>query len=1590
MKNKIFKIVTVVVLLATLTMANFIYVGFGLVSYAVSNTATNHQNIEFDAQLKEENILSLSINVKKEGYFNGDITLENSNFTIDTQQSNQYINKIEENKIILNQLNAGTTAQIDLKIVPINKEIFNIDLLNIESKLNLNGIYKDSTQKDIKIKASREVKLEYPENNTESNIESTTNIITNKIIKVSGEDKRVIQLETNLGLKDNNYPIKDIDFQINVPTINGKQPTISKKIDLNTMTHWDYKYENSAIEVKFANEQNEQNNILWKKQGNEKVVLTFIYDKDATIDATTLQPNVKITLYNGKEISSAISIDKAQLSEEKDSLIQSTITDNETSIYKGKLYSGIDRSYESKVKVAVNLANVEDYIKVSEKSTNYVIEGQETNANVVYNKTTIKKEDFDKILGEDGQITIENENNETIATIDSSTPADENKNIIIDYAGKEPKAIEINMTTPITEGNLEFIHTKTIKGEKDTNLVKSASELSTKIESEYNADNTTSESTSKIKLEESKTEARLETNKETLSTIVDNTVEMKAILKGNNEQYKLYKNPVITFNLPEEVEEINNVDLNLIYENELKIKDYKINKNTLTVYLEGEQTNYKDSSIEGAILVVNANIIVNKKSATKDSKITMTYQNQEETESEAKEIRIIAPKDITTINSIEELNVETMGQEETKKVTLTRGTEKKQLKTKIEIINNNENTIENVKIEGTFPTKNNENNMDIQVIEGITLEGIEGAKVYYTEKENATTDLQNTENAWQTEITDSSKVRKYLIEIPSLKAQEDVKGTYKIEIPELLDYNKDAKQGYSVKYTNSLTKTEEEMKATTIELETGIGPKIETKLTPIVGGSEVSNTNTVKNGEVIKYKVEVSNIGSEELTDITVQGDVPEGTTLVKPKDNYEYTGASYYKELEDKTYEEKIEKIGVGEVATVTYEVRVNTGVAEGTKLNNTVQVKYGDVVKKSNNSELTTSKGNIRVSVKRVTDRKIDLYESGTVRYFAIIENTSDSTSKDITVKTNYLDNIEPSRVTLLTGMKARDEIKEAENEGDIDSQDLEYKDEMNIGTLQAGETKVLSYDMTINKLDSSNETGFAVTAKEGTDEYKSNYIGENINKTDISLSMTANTQSQYVKAGDNIEYTITVKNNGTEEIKDLKVKDTIPDSLTVENVSFDGETVEELKDINNLEISCNIAAQSECTIKILTVVNYSVDRTVAEPITNVAYAEMLEKEIAKTSEINHIIEVSKEEEKENSDEDQNQEDTKSNGDVADGSKMITGLAWFDENANGQKDDTEKALANIKVHLLNTTTNNLVKDTKGEVLEATTNENGVYVLNNIENGKYIAIFEYDDTQYTLTKYKVENVDESKNSDAMKSELLIENEKKQVASTDILEINNENISGVNIGLIELKNFNFKLDKYITKIIVQNSSGTTVKEYNDATVAKAELDGKKINGTTVIIEYKIKVTNIGELEGYVKKIVDYMPSDLKFSSELNKEWYQTGNDLYNVSLRNDKIAPGESKEVKLTLTKAMSENNTGLINNTAEIAESYNELGIADSKSTAGNKAKGEDDYGSADAILSLKTGGKVYIISAIIVICALGITTFVIIRKKHKKGDKK
>ena len=553
------------------------------------------------------------------------------------------------------------------------------------------------------------------------------------------------------------------------------------------------------------------------------------------------------------------------------------------------------------------------------------------------------------------------------------------------------------------------------------------------------------------------------------------------------------------------------------------------------------------------------------------------------------------------------------------------------------------------------------------------------------------------------------------------------------------------------------------------------------------------------------------------------------------------------------------------------------------------------------------------------------------------------------------------------------------------------LEYADEIDIGALEAGENKVLSYNMKINKKSDSG-INFAVKVKNGQDEYQSNSWKDEVSKVDVGISMTANVENQSLKAGDTIKYTIVLENKTDSEEKiAINVKDAIPAQLTINKIKQNGEEIEKTEG-NNIFVQTRTGKNESTTIEIETVVNHSENRDKAEAITNIAYAESHGEKIATTSEISHILQANDNIGTEDGDDDNDDNngdydgETPSGNDVATGDNMITGLAWFDENANGQKDQGEKVLSDITVKLLNTETNNLVREEDGEILEATTNENGIYVLDKIENGKYIVIFDYDDTQYALTKYKVNGVAEAENSNAVLGELTIKNEKQKVASTDILEIQDNNIANINIGLIKLENFDLKLDKYVNKILIQNSKGTTVREYNDETMAKVELDAKTIKGSTVIIEYKINVTNNGQIEGYAKKIADYAVSDLKFSSELNKDWYQVGDTLYTNALANEKIQPGETKTVTLTLTKTMTEDNTGSIPNIAEIVEDYNELGIQDSNSTPGNRAKGENDLGTAEVILSIRTGGIIYATIGIAVVAVLGITAVVIIKKRKKQ----
>ena len=426
-----------------------------------------------------------------------------------------------------------------------------------------------------------------------------------------------------------------------------------------------------------------------------------------------------------------------------------------------------------------------------------------------------------------------------------------------------------------------------------------------------------------------------------------------------------------------------------------------------------------------------------------------------------------------------------------------------------------------------------------------------------------------------------------------------------------------------------------------------------------------------------------------------------------------------------------------------------------------------------------------------------------------------------------------------------------------------------------------------------------------------------------------------------------------------------------------------------INSLFIGgINIEAHKSEVIKIRTEVRNITEAFNKIKITNKAQV-MINDEIKDTSvEINHTIKSLNPQIDDGSGDNTGGEEKP---DVTEENKsIVSGLAWLDENKDGKRDSNEKALSGISVKLLDAKTNKITTDKDGKIAETTTGEDGTYIFKRINEGEYIVIFDYDSINYEPTSYMQEGVSENLTSKVLAKTVTIDGEIKAHAVTDKINLG-ESAFNINIGLKETPKYDLELGKYISKITVQNKKGTKIYECNDDTFKKIEINSKQIEGSVVVLEYTIRVKNTGEIAGYVTNIRDYLPSELTFSSELNPDWYLSGQDLYTKSLENVRIEPGETKEVKLVLTKTMTSNNVGLINNRAEIAGSYNEYGKLDIDSTENNQANGEDDIGSADVIIGVSTGLKtaIYTILIIINISLIACTIYLVFKKnKTKEGE--
>ena len=539
--------------------------------------------------------------------------------------------------------------------------------------------------------------------------------------------------------------------------------------------------------------------------------------------------------------------------------------------------------------------------------------------------------------------------------------------------------------------------------------------------------------------------------------------------------------------------------------------------------------------------------------------------------------------------------------------------------------------------------------------------------------------------------------------------------------------------------------------------------------------------------------------------------------------------------------------------------------------------------------------------------------------------------------------------------------------------------------VDELKPGRTVLLTGDWVVGQLKENTYKDTIATKSNilvNGEQYQAGEVDITVGRPNLEVSQTSNQTNQYVKPGDQIKYTFTVKNTGSVRANNVTLTDTLPNEVSIKKLVYTVDGVEVSKVVAKNEdatVYTSILPEGKLEATVTAEVN-NID-TAQRTITNVGKVESNDISKLNSNEVVNIIErtsdtVGTDTEKDNTNKDTtnnnaNNSPNTSNENVKD-KYDIKGIAWLDKNKNGERDNGDNKLAGIEVKLINS-------KTAKQVDKTVTNQDGEYQFSNLENGTYIVMFYYDNSKYALAEYKKQNVAEDKNSDVIAT---TEND-KTVATTDVITIENGSKSNIDMGLVEATTFDLALTKAISKVTVQTKNSTKSYDFDNTDLAKVDINAKYLSGATVIVEYTFTVKNEGELEGYAKQLVDYMPKELEFNTELNKNWHK-GNDgnLYTEELANTPIQAGESKTVKLVLTKAMTDTNTGIVNNQAEISKDYNKAGIADKDSTPGDQDQKDDDMSSADLIIGVKTGETLIYISAIIAGIVAVILAVIVIKK--------
>lgn len=1551
--------------------------GSGLISYA----ADEQNQITFNAQIldsegkevKEADITSelnlhLSIAVKEGNLKNVNLDLSNCNFKLKDESG-------------IDQINAGETKELDFKIVARNDDQFKLDLLNMESKIELTGTYSNDNkteevnkEKTVSVKWNAQELYNMDDETRKATKVLENEIITNKTYTIDGEEKRVVQVKIKSGIKDNIYPIEKTQITANplesgkmeegkfvaenelkaekvevvaysTKATNGKDGSADfGKTEENKLGSWKYDSESGKITITVNNSKDENNCVAWAKNAVDEFVITYIYNEESVKNVnafrTVVESNLKLYTDEGEHKKTVrywvTNTEKAMPIELN---IQAPESLSKRNIQKGESFAEA---------WTLNISNTQiggDILAVSKIDKLNIADSEDIKPVTHYNATYINKEDFINILGENGEIVILNmATGEELGKITKESTIENNDKILGISYSENASQIGVQISKPVKAGKLSIASRKTLnissveeyvsKIDKiDSLTVNAIAGIQKAGEEEFIY--STETISKQISLVSPKSNAELGINlgkdKETLPVGEENKVDFTVTLHTSKETDKLFNNPTVQIELPEQVKEASIVENTegISNANGLELNGITINNNIIEVKLTGNQGEYVDYNGQDTTITFSANLKTPELQPTTTGDIKLTVVNGEEKIEDSKQVTFSAEKGIILANSISNYNgeePEILAIKENSKTGLLSEEKSAIAQVKGTIINNTEKDVENVVVVGNFAG------------EGSTITPILKEQIAV---ENATVEYSADGQTWEAYNAEkASTYKNYKITFAKLADKSITTFTYKIEIPENLGANKSMNSTYAIKIEDKA------QKAATITLETPQKIEIEVSAKAI--------SDTIYEEQEVTFTVDVTNKSNVTAKNVSLEASLPEELELVSKPENFDIeagktvtkTITSKVKALPEETKQKDI---------TTTIKAIPN-GKEDQAK---TVEVK--NVVKQAL----------IKATIEDAySDGAEFIYEGGQLGYKTTITNVSDETLTNVVVTSKLPEGtkLDTKEIGVYKYEATEDPDMMKVEKIDIDIKESEKNGSIIyiIPKLEKGQTINIEIKMKADKLDknvyekeiSYNEVISINEMEDYTLRKDDIVIKPNYEISFSSENLTDSSRNTYVNPGDEISYTLNIKNKtrftqdieiNISEITGLKQLTKVEEAISIGN-SYAIKKEIKPEETYRLDIKgiANDAKEEDSIINFKAIISQIIqDREgISETREIVLKEETTEYRIkgTKTDEPDKPIDPDK-------------PDT-----PTDKTYSISGTAWLDENEDGIKDEKEKLLKGILVKIKQINKDNVAEYLKGEdgkEITAITDNDGKYEFKELKAGKYIIEFEYNTKTYKLTP--VTNKDSVPTAPTTSEGTTVK--------TDTLDVINENIENINIGLVLNSKFDLELNKYITKVTVQNNSGTTEYNYKNEQLAKVEIKAKQMASSTVLVEYQIEVKNNGAVPGTATVIADYLPKGLKFNSEMNTNWYQgTDGNLYTEELKDIMLEPGESKQVKLVLTKAMTSNSTGTFTNAAEIYEDKNDFGLVDTNSTPANKEQKENDYSTAKLIISTATGSPMMYIGIIII----------------------